>query len=64
MAISLAVTPTHSEWRQNPSMLRAWKLFLPESWPSTAVDRARFFTVLTPSMMMARTRVVIWLFRL
>ena len=59
-AMSLDVTPTQSEWRQKPSGLRALKAPLSTSLSMTAVERARFFTVLTPSMMMARARLVTW----
>jgi hypothetical protein len=62
-ATSLAVTPTAMECRQKPSMLRAWKSLALPRVPSTAVLRARFLTVLMPSMMIARTREVIWLGR-
>ena len=53
MASSLAMTPTAMEWAQNSRMGRAWDFF---AWPTLrmmAVDRARFLTVFSPSMMIA-----------
>ena len=54
-AMSLDVTPAPSEWRQNAcgSSARNW-VFLPKV-SITAELSARFFTVLMPSMMIART---------
>ncbi len=59
MAMALAVTPTQMECAQKASMGREANDAFFAKAPTTAVLKARFFTVLSPSIMMARANEVI-----